>query len=90
MKKANRSKTYFAFVSKSERGQGKGWSLAEDAIRLMSENGAETVDFSPTSERGQGLLGNLICPKGYFRVDQYFRNREQLTRDPSGRIRVEQ
>jgi hypothetical protein len=55
-----RGEVFLTEVPESERGKGLGYSLTKDAISLISANGGETVNLSPTSTGGKAIVSKLI------------------------------
>jgi hypothetical protein len=57
---ATRGELFWGEVPPGQRGRGLGRSLAMDALRLLQANGTTTVNISPTSAGGRGLVAALI------------------------------
>ena len=54
-----RGELFYAEVPEFGRRQGMGTKLALDALDIMANEGAETVNMSPTSDEGRALVASL-------------------------------
>ena len=57
---ATRGELFFSEVPEDMRRRGIGKSLCLDALRLLKQHGAETVNASPTSDEGRHLVSSLV------------------------------